>query len=220
MKRSSDDDRALEAMLEQGKKVPALPEQVRVRSLARARASIPDDVSAISTAPLTWGRRHKLTTALAAAAALLAMAAVADAALHTSLFFRAPVPRTSAPPASPVRLSGPRPPALELASDPEAGSPSPSPTGPTPGQPSYRAELRLLQHAQAAYTRGDFAAALRLVVQHRHRFPHGRLTEEREALRVRALAKSGRSDEARRAASAFAQRFPRSVFLPRLAEHP
>ena len=38
--------------------------------------------------------------------------------------------------------------------------------------------------------------------------------EEREALHVKALAGLGRRDEARRAAAAFEDRFPRSVLLP------
>jgi len=41
-----------------------------------------------------------------------------------------------------------------------------------------------------------------------------------EALRIRALASAGRTEEADRAAKAFATRFPRSVFLPRLGIEP
>jgi hypothetical protein len=44
------------------------------------------------------------------------------------------------------------------------------------------------------------------------------LAEERDALRIRALVGAGRTPEARRAAAAFANRFPRSVLLPRLKE--
>jgi hypothetical protein len=42
----------------------------------------------------------------------------------------------------------------------------------------------------------------------------GRLAEEREALRIRALAAAGRSHDARARAAAFRARFPRSLFLP------
>jgi hypothetical protein len=51
------------------------------------------------------------------------------------------------------------------------------------------------------------------IAEHARRFKDGRLTEEREALRVKSLAGLGRSDEARRAAAAFRARFPRSVLL-------
>jgi hypothetical protein len=80
----------------------------------------------------------------------------------------------------------------------------------------FTAELDLLQRAHAAYTRRDFAGALTLVAEHARRFPKGHLAEQREALRVRSLAGSGRSDEAHRAAAAFAAGFPRSVLLPRV----
>jgi hypothetical protein len=85
-------------------------------------------------------------------------------------------------------------------------------------QESYAAELDLLKRAQAAYAERDFADALVLVAKHAQRFPKGRLAEEREALRVRSLAGAGRRVEARRAAAAFADRFPRSVLMPRLQE--
>ena len=82
----------------------------------------------------------------------------------------------------------------------------------------FTAELELLQRAHGAYTRHDFSVALTLVAEHARRFPRSQLAEQREALRVRSLASAGRADEARRAAAAFAVRFPRSVLLPRVAE--
>ena len=81
---------------------------------------------------------------------------------------------------------------------------------------SYAAELELLQRAQAAYASQDYLETLTLVEKHGRQFPNGRLAEEREALRVRSLAASGRPDEERRAVAAFTRRFPRSVLLSRL----
>ncbi|HSS39055.1 MAG TPA: hypothetical protein VLT58_09825, partial [Polyangia bacterium] len=78
------------------------------------------------------------------------------------------------------------------------------------------AELRLLRRAEAAYVRGDQRATLTLVSEHAQRFPHGRLAEERDALRVQALAECGWPEAARRAATAFAARYPRSVLLPQM----
>jgi hypothetical protein len=83
-----------------------------------------------------------------------------------------------------------------------------------------RVELRLLRKARVAVARGDFATALSPLAEHARRFKNGRLAEEREALRVKALAGLGRTEEARRAAAAFRARFPRSVLRPAVSEMP
>ena len=83
-------------------------------------------------------------------------------------------------------------------------------------QDSYEAELELLRRAHAAYASQEYTGALLVLAEHAHRFPSGRLAEEREALRVRSLADLGRKDEARRAAANFASRFPRSVLLSQI----
>jgi hypothetical protein len=80
---------------------------------------------------------------------------------------------------------------------------------------SVAVELGLLQRAQTAYAQHDCPRALMLLAEHGRRFPHSRLAEERDALRVRALGCAGHRREAQRAAAAFAARFPRSVLLPR-----
>jgi hypothetical protein len=71
----------------------------------------------------------------------------------------------------------------------------------------------LLGQARAAVLREDFAAALPPLAEHARRFRNGRLAEEREALRVKALAGLGRDHEAARAAAAFEARFPRSPLI-------
>jgi hypothetical protein len=80
-----------------------------------------------------------------------------------------------------------------------------------------RTELRLLHQARAAVAREDYAAALPPIDEHVRRFKNGRLTEEREALRAKALAGVGRIDEAQRVAEAFRMRFSTSVLLPVIA---
>jgi hypothetical protein len=70
-----------------------------------------------------------------------------------------------------------------------------------------------LDRARAAVEREEFAAALSPLAEHARRFENGWLTEEREALRVKALAGLGRDDEARRVAAAFEARFPRSPLV-------
>jgi len=72
----------------------------------------------------------------------------------------------------------------------------------------------LLKQARAAVARDDFGGALGPIAEHTRRFRDGRLVEEREALRVKALAGLGRGSEASRAATSFEARFPKSVLLP------
>jgi hypothetical protein len=75
------------------------------------------------------------------------------------------------------------------------------------------AERTLLDEARAALQQGDPARALDATDRHAARFARGTLTEERWALRVRALARLGRRDDARAAASEMASRFPHSFLL-------
>ena len=79
-------------------------------------------------------------------------------------------------------------------------------------------ELRVLQPAQRAVARKDFASALAAISNHQRRFPSGRLAEEREALRVKALLGLGRAAEAERAGVAFGTRFPKSALVGRIDE--
>lgn len=74
-------------------------------------------------------------------------------------------------------------------------------------------ELLLLQRARAAISVRDYSRALLPLEEHGRQFQDGRLVEEREALRVRALAGLGRRAEAAKVANAFAARFPRSPLL-------
>jgi hypothetical protein len=77
-------------------------------------------------------------------------------------------------------------------------------------------ELALLERAQLAATRNDHATVLVIAHEHEIRYPKGRLNEEREALRVRAMIGLGQLGEARQTAVRFHRSFPRSVLLSRL----
>lgn len=79
---------------------------------------------------------------------------------------------------------------------------------------AFVAERRLLDAARAALASGDAQATLARVEEHVRSYPKGRFQEEREALRVRALADAGRRDEAKSAATRFEARWPGSVLLP------
>jgi hypothetical protein len=91
-----------------------------------------------------------------------------------------------------------------------------SATRPSSVTDPYQLELGLLQRARAAVASGRFSVALRAIAEHQRRFATGHLREEREALRVKALAGLGRVDEAHHAAENFREHFPDSVLSPRI----
>jgi hypothetical protein len=215
-------DGDLATLLESGQSIPRVPEVVHARFLARARATLAA-VAALPPEPITVERRRGFVVVLAAALVLLIAAAGAVAALRSQAPRDLSLVRPSSPRVAPtLRVPAPDPPPKLVTVAPQSilTSRPQRPGRAATAHESYAAELYLLQRAQVAYTGRDFADALALVAEHSRRFPNGRLAEEREVLRVRSLARAGRADEARSAAAAFADRFPRSVMLPRLAGEP
>lgn len=171
---------------------------------------------------------------LVAAAFVLVFAAAAIAARQglggaTDQPPSVPPPAGAADPA-PARVVEPRSPAFQgptnppmsglSAERPEQGvvAPAPRRSAAADASDTDRLELGLLQRVRAAVAAGEFSAALDSIAEHQRRFPAGRLREEREALRIKALAGLGRNDEARRAAERFRERFPRSVLSTRIEE--
>lgn len=214
----------VEALLDRERVVPPVPSHVRTRALARARAALiagritaPQDPRGASRA--RWG----VATAIACAASVAAAATAYEIGSH-----RRPAGDNSLPapgahvdtapvaPMLPTPATPPTPPAPAAAMN-DAPAPSlAAPTSPSRSRPNEPGpeELRLLRRARAAVARQDFTGALGPIGEHARRFKDGRLTEEREALRVKALAGLGRTEEARHAANAFEARFPRSVLAP------
>jgi hypothetical protein len=201
--------------------------ELEARVMARARATL-RGVPAASTRSF-WQRRMPL---LVAAALVLAFTAAAIAARQglrgaTDQRLGVPPPAGAAHPA-PARVVEPRSPVSQInppasgpaAQRPEQGAVAPAPRGSAAADASDAdaLELGLLQRARASVAASEFSAALQLLAEHQRRFPAGRLREEREALRIKALAGLGRDDEARRAAERFRERFPRSVLSSRIEE--
>lgn len=216
----------VDALLEQGKAIPPCSGHARARVLARARAT--------AAAPLLYRlepppeRRVPLrvvyAVALIALVAGIAGASVAlnggssrtpERALKVDVSARAAVPRAPAPDAPPV---SPAPPVAPPTAVPESAPSASNSARTLRARRSDEAELELLRAAHSAYKGRHFANALVLVAEHARRYPNGLLAEEREALRVRSLAAAGRTEEARRAATAFAAHFPRSVLVPKLRD--
>jgi hypothetical protein len=79
-----------------------------------------------------------------------------------------------------------------------------------------REESRLVAEARDALRKGDAAGALTMLEQIRVRFPSGVLGQEREALAIEALARSGRKAEAAARASAFVKAYPSSPLASRV----
>jgi hypothetical protein len=205
---------AAERLLAQERDFGSESQARRQRVLARARAA----QGLAETAPARFARPRR-PALLLAATLVLVIATVSYAAWHEwdraverpkALDLPAPTlapPRRPTPPSS---VEG-APPAQSSAAE----SPIPKKAEPSVAAPSssatYALELAILERARDAIAKGDHAAGLRAIATHQRRFPAGLLREEREALRVKALAGLGKADEAQRAAEQFRERFPRSV---------
>jgi hypothetical protein len=217
----------MDVLLEHGRVLPATPTSVRARALARARSTAQTATTElVDIAPMA--RHRGSVIALAAAVAFIVGAAGAAVALRTRTHNEQHVTQPPSPQhvgiaactASCGTLAVSLPPQVSAQPSVEQPAVEPKATRADPAvaaRESYTAELGLLQRAQAAFTDRSFATALLLVSEHARRFPNGRLVEEREALRVKALVGAGREGEARKASSAFSARFPRSALLPRRA---
>lgn len=216
----------MEELLDRAREVRPVSPLVRARVVSRARASSklpfhPVEAPTAANTPFPTRALVGVAFALGVAGAAFAfserwherqidapsVASTSGVKAAASAVPQLPVP--SAPNSeAPIAAPAPEPTASELPRLPRAGS----------LQANYAAELELMRQAHSAYAQGNFGTALGLVGKHARTFPRGLLAEEREALRVRSLAGAGRNAEARRAATAFAARFPRSVLLTRIQD--
>jgi outer membrane protein assembly factor BamD (BamD/ComL family) len=76
----------------------------------------------------------------------------------------------------------------------------------------------LAKLARTALDRGNALAALTTLADYDTAHPHGRLIEERDALRIQATWAAGQHEQARSFADAFKARYPRSLLLPAIEE--
>lgn len=91
----------------------------------------------------------------------------------------------------------------------------PRPSAAAPADVSdLAAERQLLDRARGGLLQGNAPVALAAIDEHARSFPHGVLSEERDALRVEALVAGGRYDEARASASRFRAAYPGSLLGP------
>jgi hypothetical protein len=190
---------------------------VRARLMSRARQAVSSTRMPAPERRFAWPGRRLV---YAAAAGVVMMAGVAAA---YELFARpAPAPqkgeapaRHLAKPAQPAPLE----PAAPRVAPTEPETPSVSPTeSDAPRRASSGSknearlkEIRLLVRARQADARRDYATVLSVAAEHERNFPGGRLSEERQVLRVKALVGLGWADEARRVGASFRRQFPHSV---------
>ncbi len=78
---------------------------------------------------------------------------------------------------------------------------------------SDAAELLAIDTMRSALARGDTGAALAAVADHEKRFPSGAFVQERETIAIQALARAGRTAEAKARAERFEKRHPHSPYL-------
>lgn len=196
--------------------------ELRERALSRARESLR---SAPRPPARVWDFRQARLLLVAAAMAL----AAAAFAKRGQLLQLVGTPSPSVPAAAgPSEASTPQTPPVQAAEQAAPDVSSAAPAVHTEKKESapvarpaaltdpYQLELALLQRARAAVASERFPVALRAIAEHQRRFATGHLREEREALRVKALAGLGRVDEAHRAAEKFREHFPDSVLSPRI----
>lgn len=213
------------------------PSELRHRVIERARASLPRTLRQpfVTVAPTPRGLRISV-----AAAAVVLLSALCFAAFYAGyqLRSRSVSPALIHPPAtsidSPV-LPAPSvvvalvPVDMSVGSAPNGSDTAGHDAGVVSVRPAvstktateieaFALELQVLQPARQAVAQRDFGRALTVITDHQRRFPAGKLTEEREALRVKALLGLGRAAEAERAGAAFRARFPRSALIGRIDE--
>src|ERR1019366_8623118 len=134
----------------------------------------------------------------------------------------APATRLAVPPDEQIRPAPRVPSSAPLARSTGAhvgvvqAAPGASAQQPTVAAPALSVEIALVQQAARALASGDAAVALSLLDTYDRQCPHGALADEAGALRVQALARSGRAPEARALAQTLLDAHPHGVLAARL----
>lgn len=196
-------------LLAQERQIPALPPAVRERALARAREAL---VAMPASPPIGARPLRIFRWVMVVAVLCLASAAGGLAAYKLSAYAQARATTAVVAAQTPASVVDREERDPEVA-DPRMAAPTSFSVSRQTGRVA-REEIRLLEAARSALDGEDFAAAMVPIVEHARRFKNGRLTEEREALRVKALSGLGLREEVQRAAADFEARFPRSPLLP------
>jgi hypothetical protein len=125
----------------------------------------------------------------------------------------APVPVATAPRA-PALVPTPASVARPLPLPPVSAPPAPPASVPDEG--TLHDEVAALDRARAALAGGDATGALSAIAAYERAFPRGALADEASMLRIEALARAGRRDDARTEAARWLARDPQSPHARRL----
>lgn len=176
-----------------------------------ARAAIPGGARALAAAVISAFAAGGVVGGLVVKSSISAPISASSA---IALASAAPIAPASAAPlearrdddagSAPLAASATTP----IAATPSASAAAPKPRG------DLTLEREILDAANAALAHGRPADALALAERHAEQWPRGFLGEEREVVRIQALAASGRRDEAQRRAAQFRASHPKSMLLP------
>jgi hypothetical protein len=213
------------------RRAPGAPEGAKGRVAARLALGL-SSVPAVAPAPRSastsgaggsrlWTRAHIVAVSVAFVAGTVAGAAAVlwlrpvspPVIVSAPTLPLAPLPEP--PPVSPVPNIVSPGPVTTASSVPMPKSPSPKASATSS---SISAEQAILDTARVALGREDGDAALAATAVHAQRFPHGQLSEEREAIAIQALVLVGRAPDARARAEQFARTYPGSALLPAVRE--
>lgn len=203
---------AVQALLAYEQALEPQPEIVVARALVRAREALHQQTVVTFTSRKAPAPVRRLVFAAAAGLILTAGVAAAYQMLRLSHSDSQGSGATPTTRARPVTMPKEEPVAAPAASAPPIASPK------VASRSDNQAELQFLLRARQADARHDYAKVLKLLAQHQRGYPTGRLAEEREFLRVKAMVALGQRGRARKIAGNFRQQFPRSVLLPKMDE--
>ncbi len=228
---SGDTDPVLRAVMRYAQQIEPSPQDVASLAAAVARAEAKMAASRATGRPplprlgawvahsrrtLCWAGSLALAGACGAALAWnlevsssqRAIATVAPEIIHDERVPSVPAPAVRGEVPAPVPAVSARPPR-------PARVPTALPVPPAPPASGSATEVSLLTTAR--HTLGkDPQRTLLLLTTHESKYPASSFTEERAALRIEALYRMGRTAEADRDYAWFSQRFPASIYMPRL----
>ena len=171
-------------------------------------------LAAVALGGAIWGGHHVVTTstgrrALAPAVPVPSVKASVEPAPAN------PPPAAVPPAAATLTREPPRPPrpARATVARPGGGAAMSAPASSRLGE-----ESQLVLDAREGLRSGRASLVLRQLEEARARFPDGTLAQEREALTIEALWRSGQTAAARRRAEAFARTYPGSPHAARVEQ--
>jgi hypothetical protein len=175
---------------------------------------------------LAWLSARSLTAKLVLALSTATLLGAIPASYLLLVGSGAPARTTSPPsPTMPTQVAPTIPaaafsdPAPVRTTDSPAALPPPPTRASAPANSALRAELAALDAVRSTLANDDPAGALSFLGAYFRTFPRGRLHLEAEVLRIDALAKAGRLEDAKRHAQAFLKRHPNSVLTGRVRPH-